>query len=141
MVTVLHNLLAPLIRYELGDYGAMAVPQERCNCGRSYPVLEQVLGRSRNMIRLPDGSQHWPSFSEEDWAPGIPLIQFQLVQVALQRIEVNLVVARSLTTAEEEAMRAALRERLQYAFDISFHYHNSLARSPGGKFEDFVSRL
>jgi phenylacetate-CoA ligase len=138
LVTVLHSFLAPLIRYELGDY---AVAGGSCSCGRSYPVLDKILGRKRNMIHLPDGSQHWPSFSEEDWAPGIPLRQFQMVQTSLQHIDVNLVAAQTITPAQEESMRSALQSRFQYPFDIEFHYHESIARSAGGKFEDFVSRI
>jgi phenylacetate-CoA ligase len=138
VVTVLHNLLAPLIRYEVGDY---AVAGETCSCGRSFPVLDTVLGRERNMIRLPDGSTHWPSFSEEDWAPGVPLRQFQIIQTTPDHLDVNLVARERITEEQETRMRAALQERFQFPFDITFKYPDNIPRSAGGKFEDFICRV
>ena len=53
VITVLHNLAMPLIRYEIGDYAAFG---GECTCGRGLPVLERIVGRARNMLRLPDGT-------------------------------------------------------------------------------------
>lgn len=138
VVTELHNFLAPLIRYAVGDY---AVAGERCSCGRSYPVLDRILGRKRNMLHLPNGRQHWPSFPADDLTAGLPIKQFQLVQTTLDCIEVNLVVTAPLTPVQEEQMVAALRERLTYPFRISFNYLEKIPRSKGGKFEDFMTLL
>jgi len=52
VVTDLHNFATPLIRYDLGDYAEMA---DTCPCGRGLPALKRIMGRRRNMVRLPDG--------------------------------------------------------------------------------------
>ena len=57
VVSPLHNLAMPLLRYDLGDYATVGAP---CACGRAAPVIEQILGRVRNLVRMPDGRRFWP---------------------------------------------------------------------------------
>ena len=47
VVTHLHNYAMPLIRYEIGDY---AIAGGNCDCGINLPVLERVVGRTRNLV-------------------------------------------------------------------------------------------
>ena len=70
VLTPLHNFAMPLLRYAIGDYAAFG---PACPCGRGLPVLEKIAGRQRNMLVLPDGSQHWPSFPAELWAPFVAI--------------------------------------------------------------------
>jgi phenylacetate-CoA ligase len=53
VVTQLHTLAQPLIRYRLGDLAARL--PERCVCGRGLALLSPVQGRTRHVIRTPDG--------------------------------------------------------------------------------------
>jgi phenylacetate-CoA ligase len=138
VITLLHNLFSPLIRYDLGDY---AVVGGQCSCGRNYPLLERVLGRQRNMIRHPDGSEHWPSLPVKDWARGVPVRQFQLVQKTADKILVNLVVTAPVTGEQEQFMREQLTHFLAYPFEFEFRYPQQIPRSAGGKYEDVVSEL
>lgn len=138
VLTPLHNFAMPLIRYLIGDYAAFGPP---CPCGRGLPVLERIAGRQRNMLVLPDGRQHWPSFPAELWTPFSAIRQFQLVQQRLDAITVRLVAAPRLTPAEEERLANALRARFGYPFVIDFHYLERIERSSGGKFEDFISEI
>lgn len=138
VLTTLHNFAMPLIRYGIGDFAEVGPP---CPCGRGLPVLRRIHGRARNLIRLPDGSRHWPSFPAEAWLAIAPVRQFRLRQTGALRIEVDLVLARPLTPAEEQALKAILAQRLRYAFDIALRPVATIERSRGGKFEDFVSEL
>lgn len=135
LVTDLHNLATPLIRYEIGDY---AETGPACACGRGLPVLSRVLGRTRNMLRLPGGQTRWPSLPSGDELGGIaPVRQFQLVQKDLQRLELVLVPARKLSADEEARVRAAFLSDLGGGFELVVRYAESIARTPGGKYEDF----
>jgi phenylacetate-CoA ligase len=136
VVTTLHNLVAPLIRYAIGDY---AVAGESCSCGRQFPVADKILGRSRNMVQLPNGSTHWPSFPLHSWSAGIPIKQFQIRQTSIDTLQVQLVAQSTIGPVQEEQMRTLLRERFSYPFNISFSYAENIPRSRGGKYEDFVS--
>jgi len=138
VLTPLHNYAMPLIRYEIMDY---AEAREACPCGRGLPVIRQVLGRQRNLITLPDGSQHWPRTGYSTWIEIAPIEQIQLVQKSLHQIEVRLVMPRPLTPDEQNRMIPTLQKSLGYAFQVSFSYHDEICRSASGKFEDFISEV
>ncbi|MDD5758385.1 MAG: phenylacetate--CoA ligase family protein [Desulfobulbaceae bacterium] len=138
VLTPLHNFAMPLIRYEIGDYAAFGAP---CSCGRGLPVLEKIAGRQRNMLILPDGRQHWPSFPAEIWLPFPAIRQFQLIQRQPYTITVCLVAETKLTPLEENHLTASLQERFTYPFVIDFEYLSTIERSKGGKFEDFISEI
>jgi phenylacetate-CoA ligase len=138
VITTLHNFSMPLIRYEVGDYAKVGEP---CACGRGLPVLDQVLGRQRNMLRLPDGGQFWPVFGINILAPDLPIKQFQFVQKCLDRIEARLVTERVLSEDEENHFTDVVRQHLSYPFNIDFLYLDNIPRSKGGKFEDFISEI
>ncbi len=138
VLTTLHNFAMPLIRYAIGDFAEVGPP---CPCGRGLPVLRRIHGRARNLLRLPDGSRHWPSFPADDWLAIAPVRQFRLRQTAIERIEVDLVTDRPLEPAEASALRQMLQGRLGHPFQIMLQPVADIPRSPGGKFEDFVCEI
>ena len=138
VVTSLLNYAAPLIRYEIGDYGELAGP---CSYGRDLPVLKTINGRVRNMLRHPDVSARWPNFGFRKFMLVAPLRQFQIVQHTLDKIELKIVVDEKLTDGQEEAVREILRDNLGHPFAVNLSYHAQLPRSANGKFEDFISML
>ncbi len=138
VVTELHNFATPLIRYELGDY---AEAGDLCPCGRGLPVITRVLGRTRNMLTLPNGDQLWPSFPSKLFLAIAPVKQFQLVQRRLDEIEVRLAVDGTLSGEQEERLREALNTRLGHPFNYRFTYVDEIPRSASGKHEDFRVEL
>jgi phenylacetate-CoA ligase len=138
VITVLHNFAMPLIRYDIGDYAEAGEP---CDCGRKLPVIRRIVGRVRNMLRLPDGSLRHPRFGEAQFGIIAPVRQFQVVQKTLHDIEVALVVARTLTPAEEDTLRVQILKNLGHSFRLSFVYKDNIPRSAGGKYEDFRSEV
>jgi phenylacetate-CoA ligase len=140
VVSALHNYATPLLRYELGDYAEVG---DACACGRGLPVLARVVGRKRNMLRLPDGRQVWPRFPASEWGHLAPIRQVQLVQHDLDSIEARMLAARPLTVEEESDFTAVVGRMFTHPFRVTFTYLDRDAHSPtrAGKFEDFVSRL
>jgi phenylacetate-CoA ligase len=138
VITSLHNFAYPLIRYEIGDYAEVG---ETCPCGRGLPVIQQVMGRVRNMMQLPDGEQRWPLLNYRAYREIVPLRQLQLIQRSTNNIEVHLVTERSVTTAEESSLAEAIRASLGYHFALRFNYCKEIPRSKSGKFEDFMCEI
>lgn len=138
IATPLHNYAMPLIRYAVGDF---AVAGERCSCGRGLPVIEKVLGRTRNMLHLPDGRRFFPNFAGHTFSELAPVQQFQILQKTLDTLELHFVVKRPLTTDEEDAVRGFIRQRLDYPFEINFTYVDVIERAVSGKFEEFKSEI
>ena len=138
VITPLHNFAMPLLRYELGDYATVG---PACSCGRSLPVIESVLGRVRNMAVDPRGRRFQPGFDQALEDTGLPVEQFQFVQVDPATVEMSYVMPRELTAGEMERFQEAVRTRLPYPFLMRFRRVDAIPRSPGGKYEGFISRV
>lgn len=136
-LTSLHNFAQPLIRYKIGDRAEAGAP---CPCGRGLPVLTRILGRLRDMVRLPNGEQHYPSYQRlyEGFAT---IRQFQIVRTAVEALEMKLVATAPLSRPQEEELARRVRERFQYPFAVTFSYHAEIPRGPGGKFRDYVAEF
>ena len=138
VVTALHNFAMPLIRYDIGDWATVGPP---CSCGRGLPVISNILGRSRNMLRLPSGDVTWPLFFSRGMGDVAPEIrQGQLVQTGPGDL-VFRIVAPPLGAEKEARLREAVLKRLGFPFALSLEYVESISARPNGKFEDFVSLL
>lgn len=138
VITTLHNFAMPLIRYEIGDFARVGAT---CQCGRGLPVLTEILGRARNMITLPDGNQHWPSFPADLWLSVAPIEQFQLEQVNREQIIAHYVMAQALNADQQRLLIDKLANSLQFEGRIILEHHRESLNKPGEKFEDFISRL
>lgn len=138
VITPLHNFAMPLIRYEIGDYAEAGEP---CDCGRGLPVIRQIAGRVRNMLRLRGGGLRFPRFGEYEFGSVPAVRQFQVVQKTFDDVVVALVVARPLTAAEEDTLRALILKNLGHSFRLTFDYRERIPRATSGKFEDFRSEV
>jgi len=54
IVTSLVHKAMPIIRYRIGDYAAMS--KEACPCGRTYPMIREILGRDIEVIKTAGGN-------------------------------------------------------------------------------------
>lgn len=138
VVTDFKNYAMPLIRYDVGDYAEMG---ETCACGRGLAVVNRILGRSRNMLRLPSGARLWPRFASGRMARFSAVRQAQLVQTSFDEIRVRLVVARKLSKDEEAALRDLIGDAIGHPFRLVFEYVDAIPRSASGKFEDFKCEI
>ncbi|MCJ7837749.1 MAG: hypothetical protein MUP61_00860 [Burkholderiales bacterium] len=139
VVTDLQNFATPLIRYDLGDYAEAAEP---CPCGRGLPTLKRILGRRRNMVRLPDGRLLWPGIGGLRYRDIAAIRQFQFIQRELETIEVRLVADTPLSVDQEQQIGDFVRKALDFPFKLQFVYFSGqIPRGLGGKFEEFVSEL
>jgi phenylacetate-CoA ligase len=138
VITDLHNLATPLIRYALGD---LAVAGDGpCPCGRGLPTLGRVLGRERNILVNRNGERRWPAMRK------LELRAHGVRQVQLVQREPGVVVARVVTEADlgDEARAAIIQElRVRVGDDVDYVVEpiDEIARSAAGKFEEFRSEL
>jgi phenylacetate-CoA ligase len=137
VATDLLNLATPMIRYDTGDYAISGPP---CSCGRGLPTLQRVMGRWRGMIVKPDGSRHWPRTGFHSYRKIAPVRQYQMIQHAVERIELRLAVAEPLTKTQHAAFVHHLQKTLGegIAFEI-ITFADRLPPGPNGKSDEFIS--
>jgi phenylacetate-CoA ligase len=138
LATGLFNYATPLIRYELGDRAVLGGP---CRCGRGLPVLDRLVGRERQSVRLPSGARLFPTLDFEPLLLAGGVRQYQVVQTGVEEMRLNLVADRPLAAEAEAAIVERLRHNFGHPFRFDFVYLEAIPRGPGGKFQLFRSEL
>ncbi|MDP9082578.1 MAG: hypothetical protein M3N50_02260 [Pseudomonadota bacterium] len=139
VVTVLRNHTTPFIRYNLRDIARFG--SDPCRCGRSFPLLQVISGRSDDSIVLGDGRRRTPM----DLFPifgGLPhlLRQYQLRQTAVDRFELWVVPMLPLEIEHRQLLLNSLLQSLG-PVTLAIHVADRLPTDPSGKFRTFVSCL
>lgn len=108
--TGLANPDMPLVRYRLGDRGALAPDEPPCACGRALPRLARLEGRSDDVLYTRDGravGRMDPVFKSR-----LPVREAQIVQETLGRVRVRYVPAPGYGAADGAAIAERIRDRL-----------------------------
>lgn len=137
IVTPLHNLAMPLVRYDIGDHAEVGEP---CPCGRGLPTIRRILGRRQNMLRSSEGDR-WPLLSSDDIGKLLalaPIRQYQFAQTHPDRIEVRLQTPRPVTDEEARGIVGWAEARFGREFRYDLAFPAELSRTTSGKFEDFI---
>jgi phenylacetate-CoA ligase len=138
LVTGLCNYATPFIRYDIGDAAIPALGP--CSCGRSLPVLSQVLGRTRNAFVLKDGKRIWLRIWDEHALQAcLPCRELQMVQLDYERFELRYVPDGTGRTADRVGLDACVRSRIHPSAEVILVPMDKIPRGPGGKFDPFVS--
>lgn len=140
VLTDLHNFATPFIRYEIGDLAEVGEP---CPCGRGLPRLTRIIGRFRNLLRMPDGTKVVPRLGERHLAstPGADIRQYRVIQRSLTTLEAQIVAPRPLDDAQRGHVAEGLRASLGHPFEITFSFPESIPIGTNGKLEVFVSEV
>lgn len=136
--TGLLNADMPLIRYAVGDRGALASATEACRCGRSLPALQAIEGRLDDVLLTPDGRRIGrldPVFQGD-----LAVSEAQIVQESLERIRVRFVPAAGYAAGHGQEIIRRLRARLGDV-EVVLEPVEQLPRSAGGKLRGVVSQL
>lgn len=132
------NTDMPLIRYEVGDRVAIAPPEEKCSCGRTLPVLLSVEGRSDEVILTPDGRRI--GRMDPVFKGNLPIQEGQIIQESLDLIRVLVVAAPQFAAEHEQALIAAVRERVGN-IRVRVERVASIPRTANGKFRAVISQV
>ena len=138
VITNLHNYSFPMIRYEIGDTGALS--SQPCGCGSTLPVLKQLLGRITDHFILASGKLVHGEFITHlfyfrEWVD-----QFQVDQLEYDRLRIRIV--RRDAVDENDIWEITHNVQLVMGANckLEWEYVDSIDKSPQGKFL-FTRRL
>jgi phenylacetate-CoA ligase len=141
VVTDLNNYAMPLIRYRIGDLGSPGGP---CACGRALPTLALRVGRSEDLVTLPDGRKIdgavFGAAVEDLVRRGVAVRQFRAIQHAPDRVEVLIVTANPRHPALER-LRDDLETMLGGALTVVVTPVEHVPVEASGKLRRFVSLM
>jgi phenylacetate-CoA ligase len=135
--TGLLNADMPLVRYRVGDRGALRLGSP-CACGRRLPALASVEGRVDDMLFTRDGRP--VGRLDPVFKAALPLVEAQIVQERLDRVRVRYVPAPTFTPDAERSLVSRLRDRMGDV-EVVLEEVESVPRTPQGKFRAVVCAL
>jgi phenylacetate-CoA ligase len=145
LITDLLNYGQPFIHYDTGD--CVTVGMQQCACGRSFPLVQKILGRVCEGIIMPDGGI----------IPGITLgtqmaqmgytfrsiAQVQFVQKSLHHIHLRYAVKETPAwqQSELESIRTAIDALMNQPMQWTFEQVPDIPRERSGKIRLCVSEI
>ncbi len=140
LVTDLLNYGMPLIRYRINDCALLGA--EACACGRGYPLIRQITGRTTDVFRLPNG----------DFVPGVALTnrvlkvcpglkKVQVIQEAPDYFRVRYVPGADFGPADLDLLRANLKKFFSDIVQWTFERVEDIERERSGKTRFCISNV
>lgn len=138
VVTSFDNRAMAFIRYRTGDLARTA--EGHCACGRGFPLLAAVEGRTSELIVGKNGKYYscpGPRFYGGD-IPGIG--QMQLVQESLEEIEVRIVPTPDWREQSTAQLTGRMRDLLG-DIRVNIVLVDKIPPSPSGKYPFAISKV
>jgi phenylacetate-CoA ligase len=133
-----NNHTMPLIRYRCGDLVRLAPEHRRCGCGRSFRMVEEIIGRADDAIKLPDGRRVAACLAGNVFR-GVPgILQGQIRQDHSDRLDLYVVPTPCYSSESALRLRANTELRIGSAMTIQVHTVDALPRTQRGKFKAVV---
>jgi phenylacetate-CoA ligase len=140
IVTDLTNYGMPFIRYKIGD---VAIASDRvCTCGRTYPLIESVEGRSADYIVTPEGYFVSGISLTENFANLLSGVrQLQIIQERLDYLVFRIVKAEDFSVKTEQQIAGLVKERFGSRMRYSLEYVESVQQESSGKYRFCISKV
>jgi phenylacetate-CoA ligase len=136
VVTDLTNFAFPFIRYNIGDMAIKA--HKGCPCGRTYPLIKELGGRSTDILFVGGRHIHGEFFTHLFY--GRPEVrQFQVVQETADNLRVKIVPRETeFDTTEIERL---MRRKAGGDVKIQFEFVDRIAPQKSGKYRFTINHI
>lgn len=138
IVTSLYNMAHPMIRYEVGDLGALDEKSTPKN-----PILKSLTGRTNDVAILPSGKKSpgmtFYSITKKLFGDEGNVNEFVITQTALDTFEIDYTSQQPLSEAEKKHMEAVFADFLEPGLHYIFTQRDRIERAKSGKLKQFRS--
>lgn len=135
VVTDLFNSAAPMIRYDIGDHAEVG---PECTCGRHGTTLKRIMGRDRGLFQRADGTRFWPQAHQYKMSKFVKLLQWQIVQHAIDDIEYKMVTDEPVAEEQKAAMEELLGDAMGFPGQVRITVFEGSIPTPKGKYEETI---
>ena len=140
-ITNLHNFSFPMIRYKIGDRAKIS-KGSKCTCGRNLKIIDEIIGRTFDIINFPNGNKVGGSF----WTllmrsvPGIE--DFQVIQNTIDQLEINYTI-NSIHNFEIDflVLEKRIKEYSGEDISIKFNKTETISRTSAGKMKFIFNNI
>jgi phenylacetate-CoA ligase len=139
VVTDLYNYGMPFVRYAIGDQAVAGFGQ--CSCGRGLPLLQEVRGRRLDSLSTPDGRKVPGEFFPHLMKDFAGIRQFQVVQPALDQLELQIVLAPNWNNADEQRVLQQVKRTMGPRVAVRWRAVPTIELTKAGKHRVVVSNV
>lgn len=140
VVTDLHNLAMPIIRYQIGDMGQLS--DRVCRCGRGLPLLQRIDGRVADYVVTPSGRLVSGISLTDHFNTKVPgVIQMQIIQKKIDLFILRIVKDSDYGAASEKMINSLVRQHFGEESRYECEFVESILREPSGKFRFCISKV
>jgi len=135
VLTDLHNFARPFIRYDTGDLAVAGAA--KCACGRGFPLLGAIEGRSLECLRTPSGAEISPTvlghflFVYNDHLDAVR--HYQLVQESPDRVRFLVVPGPGWDEDRRGRLQADLNVLLGNEMEVEIQTVSEIPAEKSGK--------
>ncbi|NTW73016.1 MAG: phenylacetate--CoA ligase family protein [Eubacteriaceae bacterium] len=139
VATSLWNFAMPLIRYKTSD--ASFILLDKCPCGSSFPLMNQVTTKQEDIIILTDGKMVPSSILTHPFKPLDNILKSQIIQNTMNSVCIKIVKGDRYTVRDEAELLKGIQERLGDSVDINIKYVRDIPNDKSGKFRWVISKV
>lgn len=138
-ITDLDNYGMPMIRYQIGDRASWSEKIE-CSCGRGFPILAEIEGRSMDVIKTPSnkklGGTFWTILLKT--RPGIK--QFQILQEDINGIIIYYLPDKTFDKQSLKYFEQKIKKKCGDDFNVTFIQKDKISKTTSGKNRFIISK-
>ena len=139
VITDLHNYGMPFIRYKIGDMG---VASDRvCSCGRGLSMVEDIIGRSLDMIKISNGKNIPGEFFPHLMKDFHEVKQFQVTQDKIDHLLIKIVKTAALDESRLALMKDEILKVVGREMSVSIVFVDEIPLTATGKRRVTISEL
>ena len=140
IVTDLSNFAMPLVRYRIGDVGALS--DRVCECGRGLPLLESIEGREADFVVTPTGRLISGISLTENFALHIRgAAQVQVIQETVHHLRIRLVPDERFNHESERQIAKLVNDTFGSGVRHDVECVSSIPQEPSGKYRFCISKV
>ncbi len=135
--TTFTNRAMPLIRYKVGD--VIKPSQDQCPCGRNYPVIEKIVGRTDDYIITPSGKL--VGRLDHVFKGAKNLIEAQIFQPDIKNVILRIVPDQFFKQGDADSILYKLQKRLGEPMHLEIEQLSFIPRTENGKLKTVISNV
>ena len=123
LVTHLHSYATPFVRYDVGDVATLS---QSCRCGHDGPVLSNIYGRNKKLLKHADGSVSPFLIKSEHLLKIVQCDDYRIRQIALDVIDVELGGVEHLSDDQIKSLKILFKEHAGDEFQVRVNAMKSI---------------
>jgi phenylacetate-CoA ligase len=133
LVTSFATRGTPLIRYRIGDRLTLGEPDQVCDCGCTFPLVERIDGRSSDFLFSPVNGRCNLANVSTCTKNVAGIVRFQAVQDSFDRVDVLIVPGDGFAEAEAAKLVEAMSRRVGHDMTITWRLVAEIPAEASGK--------